>query len=74
MPIRPKPGSREAVEQALKFYGLQLDSYRPGNVRLYAVEIIGTGDRLSDRMEFSELKNWVRGYIAAKEGKISSFI
>lgn len=74
MPSRPKPGSREAIEQALNFYGLRLDSYRPGNIRLYAVEIIGTNDQLSDRMEFNELKNWVRGYIAAKEGKKSGFI
>jgi hypothetical protein len=66
---RAKPGSRAAVEQALKYYGLQLDSYRPDRVRLYAVEVIGSNARLSDRMEFNELKNWVRGYIAAKEGR-----
>jgi hypothetical protein len=71
---RAKPGSRAAVEQALKFYGLRLDSYRPGNVRLYAVERIGSNGRLSDRMEFNELKNWVRGYVAAKEGEITPFI
>jgi hypothetical protein len=71
---RPKPGTRAAIEHVLDFYGLQLDSYRPGNVRLYAVEVKGTNERLSDRMEFDQLKNWVRGFITGREGKKSMYI
>lgn len=71
---RPKPGTRAAIERALGYYGLQLDSYRPGDVRLYAVERMGTNERLSSRMTFDQLKHWARGFVAAREGKISTYI
>jgi len=71
---RTKPGSRAAVEQALNHYGLILDSYRPDRERLYAVEVKETNFRLSDRMNFSHLKAWTQGYIAAREGRPSVHI
>jgi len=55
--------NKNDVNIMLKYYGLILDSYKPGNVRLYC--LWKEDKKLSDFMAFNALCAWLNGYEAA---------